>query len=394
MNKTLSRIVLTALFITALVLSCTGAASASVAPSEATLIVSDFSIYPSSLMPGDSGIVTFTIKNTYSSTAQVSKILIKDDTGVISSTSPYQNPIGRIGSGDTMTLSVPIQAGDIPGVYYPVLYVDFDDAHSSFIKYPFAVIIDGTGPEVSITTRPDVFEPDTTQTVTFTVGNTRTNDIEAVSISVSGEGVTSREGSVYLGTIKTGETGNGSLTIITTEESKEVVIDVTYRNGANWHTESLTLPLEAGISKTGADLVVNSVEIKSGAKYYTITGDVNNAGLTTAKGLIATTEGAEKTGTYPSFVVGSLDADGLSQFEVTFKNPVDNKVTLVFTYKDVNGNLYTQKEVVSLSESKAPAGEESSTGSTIATVLIVLVILAALAGGFIAWKKGKLFARK
>ncbi len=87
---------------------------------------------------------------------------------------------------------------------------------------------------------------------------------------------------------------------------------MTYRNGASWYTESFKLPLESGISKTGAELIVNNLEVKNSGTYYTIVGDVNNAGLTTAKALVVSTEGATKTGLYPSYVVGAMDEDGLS----------------------------------------------------------------------------------
>ncbi|MDO5843922.1 MAG: hypothetical protein Q4Q53_02090 [Methanocorpusculum sp.] len=361
--------------------------------------VENFEIYPKSLMPGESGIVTFTLKNTGTNFLPIDRVLIKDSDGIDSIETLYRNPIGGVGAGDTIDISLPITAKSKTGTFYPVLYVDFNyDAYTSYyytyLKYPFAVIVDDVEPLISVTSRPDYFEPDTTNTVSFSIGNQRINTIEAVSISASGDGVSAREGFSYIGTINAGAVGNGSLTIITTDESEEVVIDVTYRNGANWHTESLILPLEAGISKTGAELVVNNVEIKNGEKFYTITGDVNNAGLTTAKGLVVTTEGAVKTGTYPSFVVGSLDTDGLSEFEVTFKNPENNSVTVVFNYKDINGNVFTQKEKVTLSDTVSTNTQASGSNSTAATIIVVIVILAVLACGFIAWKKGKIFARK
>ncbi|MDD3256853.1 MAG: hypothetical protein PHU87_01175, partial [Methanocorpusculum sp.] len=64
-----------------------------------------------------------------------------------------------------------------------------------------------------------------------------------------------------------------------------------------------------------------------------------------------------------------------------------------FTYKDTNGNIYTEKEVISVSDTISDSAS-SSEASPIATILIVIVILIVLAGGFVAWKKGKIFARK
>ncbi len=306
---------------------------------------------------------------------------------------PYQNTIGGVGAGDTFTLSLPITSTGETGTFYPVLYVDFGGNNGNYLKYPFAVIVDDQSVVISITNRPDVFEPDTTHTVAFTIGNLRTNAIEAVEVTASGTGVTSKQTSVFLGTIDANKAASGNISVTTTSETKEVTFDVTYRNGASWHTESVTLPLESGISKTGAELIVNNLEVKNSGTYYTITGDVNNAGLTIAKALVVTTEGVTKTGLYPSYVVGSMDEDGLSEVEVTFSNPAGDNVTLVFTYKDANGNVYTQKQTVPITTAVTEAQTAGET-SPVATVLIVIVILVILAGGFVAWKKGKIFARK
>jgi len=391
MNRNnLRHIILTACIVCALILAGTGAVSAA---NQSTFVISDFSIYPESLMPGDSGIVTLTIENTGTEFIPVNQIFIKDSDGIKSSVTPYQNPIGGVGAGDTFTLSLPITSTGESGTFYPVLYVDFSGNYGNYLKYPFAVIVDDNSVAISITSRPEVFEPDTTQTVSLTIGNLRTNAIEAVEIRASGTGVSSKQTSLFLGTIAANNANNGTLSVSTTAETEEVTFDVTYRNGANWHTESLTIPLESGISKTGAELIVNNIEITNSGSYYTIIGDVNNAGLTTAKALVVSTEGATKTGLYPSYVVGSMDEDGLSEFEVTFSNPVDDKVTLVFTYKDVNGNVYTQKQEVPIT-SALTESQTAGESSPVATVLIVIVILVILAGGFVAWKKGKIFARK
>ena len=389
-KNNLRHIILAACLACVLILSSIGAVSA--AP-QSTFVITNFSMYPETLMPGDSGIVTVTIQNTGSTFVPVDQILIRESDGIKSTATPYQNPIGGVGAGNTFKLAIPITSTGKTGTFYPVLYVDFQGDSGNCLKYPFAVIVDDNSVAVSITNRPDVFEPDTTQTVSLSIGNLRINAIEGVEISASGTGVTSKQTSAYLGTIASSKAVNGTLSITTSKETKEVTIDVRYRNGANWHTESITIPLEAGISKTGAELIINNIEVKKSGALYTITGDVNNAGLTTAKVLVATTKGATKTGLYPSYVVGSLDEDGLSEFEVTFKDPAGENVSLVFTYKDANGNIYTQTEEVSVTsgviESKKTDGV-----NPVATVLIVIVILAILAGGFVAWKKGKLFARK
>lgn len=360
----------------------------------ATVSVTIDSIEPASLMPGDMGTVTATLKNIGSNFTAINQIYIKDSEGIVPSGTSYYNPIGGVNPGDSLTVSVPIVAGQKEGVFYPVFYIDFNDG-VNYLKYPFKMVVSNESVSVSVVSRPDVFDPASTQTLGLKIGNLRTNAVDAVQVKVSGVGVSSNQETVYVGTIAEGESKPANLTVLTSEDTKEIIIEVVYRNGANWHTKTMTIPVEGGESKTGADIIVNNIEVKSGASYMTITGDVNNAGLTSAKGMIVTTEGVEKTQPYESYVVGSLDADGLSEFEVTFAAPESGTATLVFTYKDTNGNVYVHKEQVSTGAAPAAAAGSASSGNgTMATVIVVILVIIVAGGALLAWKKGNLFAKK
>ena len=201
-KNNLRHIILAACLACVLILSSIGAVSA--AP-QSTFVITNFSMYPETLMPGDSGIVTVTIQNTGSTFVPVDQILIRESDGIKSTATPYQNPIGGVGAKDKFTLSVPVTSTGKSGTFYPVLYVDFagsaNVSYGTYLKYPFAVIVDDNSVAVSITNRPDVFEPDTTQTVSLSIGNLRINAIEGVEISASGTGVTSKQTSAYLGKI-------------------------------------------------------------------------------------------------------------------------------------------------------------------------------------------------
>ncbi len=237
-----------------------------------------------------------------------------------------------------MTLTFPITANEKEGTFYPSLSVELsNNIQNTFIKYPFAVTVDSKSVSLSVVERPEYFEPDTTQVVGLSIGNLRSNQIDSVTVTASGEGVSCEEGMVFAGSLTPGSSKDVFLTVITSDKTEEISLDVSCKNGANWHTESLTIPVEGGELKTGAELFINNVEVTTSAGYTTITGDVNNAGLATAKGLVVTLEGAEAVQPYPVFVIGSLDSDGLSEFELTFKDAESDSVNLVFTYKDENG---------------------------------------------------------
>lgn len=350
---------------------------------------------PSTLMPGETGQLVVVLTNTGSTPLTIYKIAITDSWDVVSVTHPALKSLGSIGLGKSMTLTFPITANEKEGTFYPSLSVELsNNIQNTFIKYPFAVTVDSKSVSLSVVERPEYFEPDTTQVVGLSIGNLRSNQIDSVTVTASGEGVSCEEGMVFAGTLTPGSSKDVFLTVITSDKTEEISLDVSYKNGANWHTESLIIPVEGGELKTGAELFINNVEVTTAVGYTTITGDVNNAGLSTAKGLVVTLEGAEAVQPYPVFVIGSLDSDGLSEFELTFKEPESDNISLVFTYKDENGNTYVQKETAALSTSSSTANSTSGGNPILAGIAVVLLILIVGGAVFLVWKKGNLIPKK
>ena len=387
------------LFVTAVIaLLFVGAGSAATI-TEPSYSIQSLTVTPGTLLPGESGQLQFTIQNAGLTPLVIDKISVTDSENVISVKHPAITSLGAIGAGKSLTITLPISAKDVDGTFYPTLYVDFkyDSATNlqyTYLKYPFAVTVDSKSVSLSVTERPEVFEPDTTQIVGLSIGNLRANQIDSVVVTASGEGVSCEEGMVFAGAIAPGASSDVFLTVITSEKTESINLDVSYKNGANWHTDTLTIPVEGGELKTGAELFVNNIEITSGASYTTITGDVNNAGLQTAKGLVVSLNGAEPLQPYPVFVVGSLDADGLSEFELTFTNPESDSLDLIFTYKDDNGNTYVQEETVSISAVQS-AGSAVSGGNPVAAGIAVVLLILIIGGAvFLIWKKGNLIPKK
>ena len=396
MKSTSSFKLLFATAVIALVFIGAGSAATITEPSYS---IQSLTVTPGTLLPGESGQLQFTIQNAGLTPLVIDKISVTDSENVISVKHPAITSLGAIGAGKSLTITLPISAKDVDGTFYPTLYVDFkyDSATNlqyTYLKYPFAVTVDSKSVSLSVTERPEVFEPDTTQIVGLSIGNLRANQIDSVVVTASGEGVSCEEGMVFAGAIAPGASSDVFLTVITSEKTESINLDVSYKNGANWHTDTLTIPVEGGELKTGAELFVNNIEITSGASYTTITGDVNNAGLQTAKGLVVSLNGAEPLQPYPVFVVGSLDADGLSEFELTFTNPESDSLDLIFTYKDDNGNTYVQEETVSISAVQS-AGSAVSGGNPLAAGIAVVLLILIIGGAvFLIWKKGNLIPKK
>ena len=128
---------------------------------------------------------------------------------------------------------------------------------------------------------------------------------------------------------------------VTPNQQSSLNFHISYQNGDNDHTTDVILPITLGDNKKAAIPVVNNVELASSGTSYTLTGDVNNAGLTDAKSMIVTVGApAQAVEPYAQYAIGSLAADDFSSFEITFSSRDLSSVPLVITWKDNDGNSF------------------------------------------------------
>ena len=108
---------------------------------------------------------------------------------------------------------------------------------------------------------------------------------------------------------------------------------------------------------------------------YTLTGDVNNAGLTDAKSMVVTVGApAKAVEPYAQYAIGSLAADDFSSFEITFTSNDLSSVPLVITWKDNDGNSFSSTKNLNLRTnggSGATGTVSGSSGSSSASVTAV-----------------------
>ncbi|MDE2443723.1 MAG: hypothetical protein O0X93_07505 [Methanocorpusculum sp.] len=307
------------------------------------------------------------------------------------------NSVGMLGPGDEMTFTFPITSRGATGTFYPMLYLDFLDSGLTSLKYTFAVQVDDTQLSVALIDQPDAFGESRNEEVTLRIGNPRANTLNGIEISVSGNGVSSKQTAYFVGKLEPDEYVDAELTVIV-DQPTDLSFDVTYRNGQNLHSNSVEIPVELGERKIRAELVLNNLEVKNSGSYYTVTGDVNNAGLEDAKSITVTTEHATPSEPMKSYVVGSLEPDGLAEFEVTFTNPQSDTVTLVADYKDSDGNLYQESVEVNIGSASVQMQNSANTaqparsgGNDMAgTIIAVLAVIAVAGCAAYAWKKGLL----
>jgi len=221
------------------------------------------------------------------------------------------------------------------------------------------VTVESTEIQVNVVDAPETYPADSRDTVVLSVGNPREGSVNGVTVTPSGEGVRSTRTAVFLGALAPNEMKNASFEI-TASRSTELTFDVSYRNGINEHHTTLTVPVEIGERAVAPDMVVNNIEVARGGSTITLTGDVTNAGLKDAYSVKVTVDDpATPTDPYPVYVVGGLEPDDFSSFEVTCNAEGASSIPLVVEYRDQDGRTFTETVTVSLNS----ASQASTAGS-------------------------------
>ncbi|NYT06074.1 MAG: hypothetical protein GKC04_06865 [Methanomicrobiales archaeon] len=365
-----------------LLLLCCCAGIAAAQDSAAQVAVTTVVMDPGVLMRGDTATVTVVVTNNGSTAVAISRaVLIDSDLSVLNENS-YAS-VGNLGAGNSMTFTFSIRADVGDGIYYPKFYLDFRNAGS--LRYRIPVKVDSTPLQVSVLSRPDSFQQDAKATVTLKVGNPRQNELNGISITPTGTGVTAVQTGYFVGNLA----ADGSATVsfdVTPTQSTDLVFTVSYRNGLNQHTSEVVVPIELMSGKKQAEPLLNNIEAASEGGYYRVTGDVTNAGLETAYSVVIFADSpAVPVDPFRVYVVGALDPDDFSSFEVTFQADQDS-APIVVQYKDVDGNLFSSTTAVKLGS----AGAADASGDELPIGMIALAAVLVLAvGGIIAytWKK-------
>jgi len=376
--------------------------------------VTDVQISPDVLMNGDTATVKITVTNTGDETVAISRATFYGTGISVLNTQTYDS-VGDIGGGTTKTFTFTIEADGFDTVYYPTFYLDFRDAGS--LRYPVPVNVQSNEVQISVLDKPDVFTADKKETVTLLIGNPRENTVNGVTVAPSGDGIESTQSSYFIGDLEPDESAEVSFDVATAD-STELVFTVSYSNGMNTHTSVITVPIEVGESKTGPIMVINNLELSSSGSSYEVSGDVSNAGLEDAKSVIVTAGSPAKgTDPYPNYVIGSLDSDDFSSFEVTFTGQGLTSVPIVVQYKDDDGNDYETSYTMDLSSTTSGTASGSSSASSASLsgaapggggpggmgmlgmsgaglgalpITQIGIILVVLIVGLVAWRKGYL----
>lgn len=306
-----------------------------------TVIITNYEVTPAVLMPGDTGTITITVKNT-AETASV-----KQNTGIVSG-GTFENTrstdinvyiekirlegkgitvlsegfdrLGELGPGQSVPVTFVIQAPAISGIYFPEAWIDVKDGRST--RYPVMVNVNThistqKKPALFITQYlPDRVAPGETCTAEITIENTgltRASDISMVVNSTTKSLVLTTSGRHYQEHLDPGERKNLTLRLATDKNTvlgiDPVTLTITYRNPDGMiekQTETVGIPV-----KGKADIAISSVTTDPArpvpGSTFTLIIRVENTGTDQATSVRATLD-SPFTGTKTAFI-GSIDKD-------------------------------------------------------------------------------------
>jgi hypothetical protein len=375
----------------------------------ANVYISNVTYSPGTFYPGDEGTVTVKVTNGNSDVGVVvNHATLYDNENKFSVTSPPFSTSTNIGPGQTQTFVFTITADSVSeGTFYPIFSLSFRDADS--LWYRTSVRIDDAPLELTITDRPDTFNSGGKETVNVLVWNPRESTVRGVTIVPSDGSIKTTPLKGYVGDLAPGASKEVAFEV-TPEQETTLTFTAEYLNGNNEHEVTVSMPVSFGDDKTGAEIVVNNIESTASGTTMTIKGDVTNNGLTDAKSVLVTVGSpATPVNPNPVYAIGNLEPDDFSSFEVTYTMAGSGNIPLIIEYKDVDGNVFTEKFSITTNGNTAlagagaaqgiPAGQAPSTqrrgmfgsfGSgfgqiPVTEIVLILVAIGALA---IAWRKG------
>ncbi|MDD4252287.1 MAG: hypothetical protein PHT74_03970 [Methanoculleus horonobensis] len=361
------------------------AGPASAAPADLT--VTSSSLDPAVLMKGDTGTLTVVVQNNGAEPVAIRSARLHGS-GVVPLSDPYPS-VGEIGAGNVKTFTFTVRADGGEGTFYPTFVLDFRDGGGS-LRYPVPIQVENTPLSASVIKKPDAFAESRTADITVRVGNPRPNAASGVQVIPQGNEFTVTPTGGFIGALAPDASGTVTFNLTPTAET-DVTFQVVWRNGINTHTADLVLPVAFGEDKRQADPVITNVEVTPIAGGYRIVGDVMNAGLESARSVLVT-PGSPATPIDPFrvYVVGTLDPDDISSFEVTFKtNGTVTEIPVVVEYRDDDGNRYTASTPVGLGgTTAAPLEEREDGGFPLFGIIVVVLVALGVAGAiYYSWKR-------
>jgi hypothetical protein len=325
--------------------------SASTIDQAALVYVTNETTDSASYFPGDVGTVTVTLIN-----GGTTAIGLENPTLISPHLIVQENDwegMTYVGVGDTITFTLRFTVEPPDGTYLALFTVGTENGNA--IHYPVEITVNSNSLLAAVTSQPTSFAPEAEQNVTLTLMNTRCGEINNIVITPEGAGIVADPAMDLIPSIASSSSYADTFGI-TSHQASTLTFNISYQDGENTHYTDVVLPINIGQDKTAAVPVLNDVALTTTASGYDITGDITNAGISDAYGVIVNVASpATGTGTYPVYAIGSIASDDSGTFELTFTTSDLSAVPVVISWKDAAGNDYSLTKTLNLGSSAGAA---------------------------------------
>ncbi|HQD25052.1 MULTISPECIES: COG1361 S-layer family protein [Methanoculleus] len=371
-----------------------------------SVIVSNYTVTPPVLMPGDEGTITVVLTstapaasgspleirldmNTSTETAQnayIESVLVNGE-GVEVLTGSFQD-IGEIGPGQSIPLTFQIRAPGKEGIYFPEIWVSVRDAAD--VRYPIPVNVNSAyalakKPALRVErTVPTTVDPGSPFNVTLTLindGQASANDI-TVAINTTSNAITPRTSENYY----IPELGAGEETVLNLSFETDtnaplgltpVLVITDYRSAdlaAFRQVATIGVPIVGRAEMGVASIRTDPARVTAGDP-VDLTIRIENTGTADAESVRATIDGLPLPGSREAFL-GTIEPgnDGPAVFTLQADQEGEYPYTLTIQYTDDYG-VHTTRQDLNLT---VAASNTIPTIAIAAAVLIIAVVIAVL----------------
>ena len=388
---------------------------------EPSVIISNYELSPSVLMPGDDAILTITIDNDESTATQTSqstsggttttivqttaatieKIWITtayDGDKQISASTYYEN-VGAIGAGVSLPIVFKISADEniSEGWYFPKVKIDLLNAGHQDVSYPIPVKISNSTINLISNDVPSKISIGGSTSISLTTVNNRENSVDSVTVTpVNNDNIEFSPKSIFLESIDSLNSEDVSFSVIPkTIGSINLSFIISFKNGDNIHENSLDVPVEIIETLDVAPVIYNIPTYIGKGSIGRLRLEVYNAKNEGITGVIVTpTVFDENVRISPSqYFIGSMDPDDV--FSASFDIYTDNleigqeyTVDFKVTFKQ-DENFYDTPSITSSVIIVKPV--QGSTGGVPCMSGIILLIIVIIAIGiYFIFKKRRI----
>lgn len=423
--------IFTAAMIMALVVGTSISVLLPTARANPAIVISQYTLSPEILFPGDTAILTLQIKNGETVATQTTTEIINGDSvttvstlGVpidavsilpvqsrgkqIHATQTYEN-LGYLPAGASIEVNFKLLVDQnmSEGVYFPI--VDIDVGTGTDIQYPLLVKVSNSSVTLLPTSIPSKISQGGTTDLTITAVNKRENAVNEVIITPQGNGVEFVPQSYFLGSLASETSANVVFSVRPIGMgASNLTFMMSYKNGDNLHTNILVAPITV-IETLDVAPIITSFPIsitKGGSSQISV--EVYNAKTEEITGVLITPI-CNATVIPSQYFIGSMEPDDVFSasfniyphdvgygtqvisFKVSFKQGNDYYETPLvsksFSIVSGPGVSYLASGSSSSQSSASTATQAPSLVTCVTSLIIIIVVIIVLVLFYIRWKK-------